>query len=154
MYISDNNTKPEHNFFVKPRLIHSVGIFFEGLQNDTNNLNMYAITQQNYSRERKKRVQGNLFSVQKGAGPSRQHERGFMNFGIVVSVLLLLFVDIVDAQRLVDFTRGILAADHESDLARRIGGNSRVCVFGDRKNFRAGFLEIANQGHVQPDVFS
>jgi hypothetical protein len=69
-----------------------------------------------------------------------------MNISVIVSAKLLLLFRREASHRLLDIALGVLAADHEADLARGIGGNSRVCVFDDGEDFFAGFLQVGDQG--------
>lgn len=48
---------------------------------------------------------------------------------------------------------GVLAADHEADLAGGIGGDGGVGVFGDGENLLAGVTEVGDEGEMQPLVF-
>ena len=77
-----------------------------------------------------------------------------MNFGIVVSAQPLFLLGRKATYRLLDVSVGVLAADHEADLARGIGGDSCVGVFDGREDFFAVFLQLGNQGEVEPLVLS
>jgi hypothetical protein len=55
---------------------------------------------------------------------------------------------------LLDITRGVLAAHHKANLARRIGRNGRVCVLGDGEDFFAGLFELRDEAQVKPLVLS
>jgi hypothetical protein len=75
-----------------------------------------------------------------------------VNIGIVVSAQLLFFLRSKGANRLLNIAVGVLAANHETDLTRRIGGDGRVSVFNSREDFFAIFLEFGDQGKVKPLV--
>ena len=72
---------------------------------------------------------------------------------VVPAEPLLLFVTPA-AQRLLDVTGRVLAADHEADLAARVGRDGRVGVLSGGEDLLAGLLEISDQGEVDPLVFS
>lgn len=69
--------------------------------------------------------------------------------GVVLAQALLFFLT-PGAEGLLDVALGILAADHEADLAGGVGRNRSVAVFDDGEDLLAGLLEGSNQGHVQP----
>lgn len=71
---------------------------------------------------------------------------------IVLANLLLLFFAPA-AKRLLEVAIGILAADHESNLAGRIGRNGGVGVFDVREDLFAICLELGYQRQVKPLVF-
>ena len=75
-----------------------------------------------------------------------------MNRLIIVPTQLILLVGIPAAHGRRDVPVFILAADHEADLARRVGGDGGVGVFDRGEDFFAGFLEIGDQGEVEPLV--
>lgn len=77
-----------------------------------------------------------------------------MDLLVVVPALLCLLLRRPTPQRFLDIDLGILAADHETDLARWIRGNSGEPVLGDREDFAAGFLNVLDQVEVEPLVFS
>lgn len=56
---------------------------------------------------------------------------------IVVAAQLLLLILWPGAQRYFNIARSILAAHHEADLARRVGGNGGVRVFDRGEHFLA-----------------
>ena len=76
-----------------------------------------------------------------------------MDFGIIVLAELLLLLRGPAAQGNANIALGILAANHEADLARRIGRYGGVGVFGNREDLLAILLELGDQGQVQPLVF-
>ena len=47
----------------------------------------------------------------------------------------------------------VLAAHHEADLARRVGGDGGVGVFDHGENFPAGLFEVGDEGEMEPLVF-
>ena len=76
-----------------------------------------------------------------------------MNLLAVVLAQLLLFLRGPRPYGLLDVSAGIFAADHETDLAARVGWDRGVSIFGDREHLLAGLLQVLNQGEVQPLVF-
>jgi hypothetical protein len=88
------------------------------------------------------------------AGEGRQNERCLVNLLAVVLALLLLFLCRPSADRLLDIAAAVLAADHETDLAGRIGRNGSVCVLGNGEDLLARLLEVDDERHVQPLVLS
>ena len=76
-----------------------------------------------------------------------------MNLLAVVFAQLLFFFGSPCPHGLLHIALGVLAADHESDLAARIGWNSGVRVLGNGKHLLTGLLKILNEGEMQPLVF-
>ena len=76
-----------------------------------------------------------------------------MDLLIVVSTQLILLLSIPAPQRRFDISVLVFAADHEADLARGIGKDGSVGVLDSREDFLAGFLEVGNEGEVEPLVF-
>jgi hypothetical protein len=76
-----------------------------------------------------------------------------VNIRVIVSAQLLLFLARPGAKGLLDVACGILAADHETDLAGGVGWDGGVGVFGDGEDFLAGLLEVGDEGEVEPLVF-
>jgi hypothetical protein len=77
-----------------------------------------------------------------------------VNLGIVVSAQLVLFLRSPLAQRLANIAVGILAADHEANLTRWVGGDGGVCVFDSWEDLLAVLLELGDQWKVEPLVLS
>lgn len=75
-----------------------------------------------------------------------------MDLGVVVLALLVLLLGGPLAQGHLDVGVGVLAADHEANLARRVGGDGGVGVLGDGKDLLAVLLELGDEGQVQPLV--
>lgn len=73
-----------------------------------------------------------------------------MDLGIIVSAKLLFFLRGPAAQRLGKVTLGILAADHEADLARRVGWDGGIGIFNVREDLLAVLLELGDQWKVEP----
>lgn len=76
-----------------------------------------------------------------------------MDLLVVIPTQLLLLFGIPLSKRNLDVTARILTADHEADLARRVGRDRRVGVFDHRKHFLAGFFELGDEREVQPLIF-
>jgi len=77
-----------------------------------------------------------------------------MDLPIIISTQFPLLLGAPMAQRGRDVAVLVLAADHEADLAGGVGGNGRVGVFDGREEFLAGFLELGDQGKVEPLVLA
>ena len=76
-----------------------------------------------------------------------------MDILVVVAAETLLLLTGPGARGLAHVAVGVLAADHEADLAGGVGGDGGVGVFGDGEDLLAGLAEVGNQGEVQPLVF-
>jgi hypothetical protein len=75
-----------------------------------------------------------------------------VNVLVVVAAETLLLLTGPSADGLTDIAGGVLAADHEADLAGGVGGNCGVGVFGDGEDLLAGLLEVGDEGQMQPLV--
>ena len=75
-----------------------------------------------------------------------------MNICIVVSAKLLLLLSRKGSQRLLNITIGVLAADHEANLAGRVGRDGGVCVLDGGEDFLTVLLELGDQWQVEPLV--
>ena len=75
-----------------------------------------------------------------------------MDVLVVVAAELLLLLGGPGAEGLTDVAVGVLAADHEANLAGGVGGDGGVGVFGDGEDLLAGLLEVGNEGKVEPLV--
>lgn len=75
-----------------------------------------------------------------------------MDVLVVVAAVLQLLLGGPGAERLADVAVGVLAADHEADLARGVGGDGGVGVLGDGEDRLAVLLELGNQVKVEPLV--
>jgi hypothetical protein len=73
---------------------------------------------------------------------------------VVVAVALILLLLGQSAERLGDVAAGLLAAHHEADLARGVGGDRGVGVLDDGEDLAAGLLEIGDELEVEPLVLS
>lgn len=76
-----------------------------------------------------------------------------MDIGVVVAAQTLLLLTRPLSQGLTDVTVRILAANHESDLTRRVGRDGGVGVFGDGEDFLASLAQVCDEREVQPLVF-
>jgi len=56
------------------------------------------------------------------------------------------------AQRDLDVAVGVFAADHEANLARRVGRDSSVGILGHREDLAAVLLELGDEREVEPLV--
>jgi hypothetical protein len=80
---------------------------------------------------------------QSNTSESWQDERSLVDLLIVVTQLLLILLR-ERAHRVLEIALGVLAANHEADLARRVGGDGCVCVFDVGKDFLAVLLELGD----------
>jgi hypothetical protein len=71
---------------------------------------------------------------------------------VIVAAETLLLLAGPAADGLAHVAGGVLAADHEADLAGGVGGDGGVGVFGDGEDLLAGLLEIGDQGKMEPLV--
>lgn len=76
-----------------------------------------------------------------------------MDLFIIVPAELLLFFKLPLPQWHLHVSAGILAADHESYLARRVRRDSGVGIFDRGEYFFATFLQVGDEAQVQPLVF-
>ena len=90
--------------------------------------------------------------LQSLGGKARQDEAGLVDLGVVVLAQLVLLLGGPLAQGHLDVGVGVLAADHEADLARRVGGDRGVGVLSDSKDLLAVLLELGDERQVQPLV--
>lgn len=74
------------------------------------------------------------------AGKVGQHEAGAVDILVVVAAELLLLLTGPGADGLADVASGVLAADHEANLAGGVGGDGGVGVLGDGEDLAAGLL--------------
>lgn len=75
-----------------------------------------------------------------------------MDIRVVVSAKLLLFLGGEASERLLNVAIGVLAADHEANLARRIGGDRGIRIFDGREDGLAVLLELGDEREVEPLV--
>ncbi len=75
-----------------------------------------------------------------------QNEAGLVDLLVVVSAQFVLLLWAPDSQGVLDVSVGIFAANHETDLTRRICGNGSVGIFNHWEDFLAFFLELGNEG--------
>lgn len=75
-----------------------------------------------------------------------------MDVCIVVAAQLLLLLLGPRPEGDLDIGVGVLAAHHEADLARRVGGDGGVGVLGHGEDLLAIFLELSDQLQVEPLV--
>jgi len=73
---------------------------------------------------------------------------------VVVAAQALLLLAGPGAQRLLDVAVGVLAADHEADLARGVGRDGGVGVLDDGEDLLAGLLQLGDERDVEPLVLS
>jgi len=73
---------------------------------------------------------------------------------VVVPAQLVFLLRGPLAEGLLDVAAGVLAADHEANLAAGIGGDGGVAVLGDGEDLLAVLLELADERHVKPLVLS
>lgn len=81
-----------------------------------------------------------------------QDEAGAVDVLVVVAAQALLLLAGPGANGLTHVAAGVLAADHEADLAGGVGGDGGVGVLGDGEDLTAGLLEVSDHGKVEPLV--
>lgn len=91
---------------------------------------------------------------QRHASKGWEDEAGLVDVRAVVSAELLLLLDCPAADWCLEIALGILAADHEADLAGWVGGDGGICVFDVGENLLAVFLELGDHCQVEPLVLS
>ena len=82
----------------------------------------------------------------------RKDERGLVDIGIVVTVDRVLLLSWEAAEWVLEVAVGILAADHEADLARWGGWDGGVSVLDVREDLLAVCLELGDQWEMKPLV--
>lgn len=75
---------------------------------------------------------------------SGQNEARLVDLGVVVLAETGLLLGGPGAQGLLNIAALLLAAHHESDLARWVGGDRRVGVLSHREDFPAVLLQLSN----------
>lgn len=75
-----------------------------------------------------------------------------MHLLAVVLEQLVLLLGGPAADGLLDVDGAVLGADHETDLAGRVGGDRGPAVLGDGEDLLALLLEVGDHAHVQPGV--
>lgn len=75
-----------------------------------------------------------------------------MNLLAVVPAQLLLLLGGPAAERLLEVLVCVLAANHEADLTRRVGGDCGVGVLDVGEDLFAVLLELGDERHVKPLV--
>lgn len=85
-------------------------------------------------------------------GKVGKDKRSLVHLGAVVPAELHLLLGGPLAEGHPEVALGVLAADHEADLARGVGGDAGVGVLGDGEDLLAVLLELGNQGEVKPLV--
>lgn len=75
------------------------------------------------------------------------------SLAVVLAQLLFLLVGPA-TKGLLEVQASILAADHEADLSRRVGGDGGVSVFDVGEDLLASLLEVGDDVEVQPLALS
>lgn len=84
----------------------------------------------------------------------RQNETGLVDICVVVLVDGIFLLWCPASEWGLDVAGGILAADHEANLAGWVGWDSGVSVFNNWEDFLAVFLQLGDQWQVEPLVLS
>jgi hypothetical protein len=95
-----------------------------------------------------------LYSSQSGTSEGWEKEASFVDVGVVVSAQLVFLLASPAAYRCFEIAIGILAADHEANLAGWVGWDSGVGIFDVREYLLAVILELGDQWEVEPLVLS
>lgn len=77
-----------------------------------------------------------------------------MDLRVVVSAQLLLLLRSPGPNGHLDVAVGVLAADHEANLSRRIGWDGSIGVLGNREDLLAVLLQVGDERQVEPLVLS
>lgn len=87
-------------------------------------------------------------------GKVGQDEAGLVHLRVVVLAVLLLLLRSPGARGHLDVAVGVLATDHEADLAAGVGRDRSVGVLDHGENLFAVLLELGDQRKVEPLVLS
>jgi hypothetical protein len=90
---------------------------------------------------------------QSSSGEGWQDEASLVDSLVVVSTKLVLFLRSPATQWLGDIALGVLAADHEADLAGWVGGDGGVGVLDGWEDLLAVGLQLGDEWEVKPLVF-
>jgi len=77
-----------------------------------------------------------------------------MHLLVVVLAVLVLLSSRPTPQGFLDVNLGVLAADHEADLARRVCGDSGETILGDGEGFTEFLQDGFDEGKMQPLAFT
>ena len=78
-------------------------------------------------------------------GKGGKDEAGLVDVGVVVPAQLALLFLAPRADGLAHVAGGVLGADHEADLARRVGRDGGVGVLGHGEDLTTVLLELGDQ---------
>lgn len=92
--------------------------------------------------------------VQNLAGKVGQDEAGAVDILAVVAAQLLLLLAGPLPEGLTEVAGGVLAADHEADLAGGVSGDGGVGILDDGEDLAAGLLQAGDEGEVEPEVLA
>jgi hypothetical protein len=90
--------------------------------------------------------------LKSNTGKGWQDETALVDLSVVVPAELVFLLRGPATQWLANIAFGVLAANHEADLARWIGGDGGVCIFNGREDLLAVLLELGDQWKVEPLV--
>ena len=99
------------------------------------------------------RHQSAFCSLQRLPCKSRQDKARLVNLLIVISTQLVLLLSIPAPQRRFDVSILVFAAHHEADLAGGIGEDGGIGILDSWEDFLAGFLEVGDEGEMEPLIF-
>lgn len=94
----------------------------------------------------------NLPSFESFLRKSGQDEACLVNLRVIVFAEFFFLLLGPGTQRYANVTFGILAAHHETDLARRVSGNGGVGVLCHREDLFAVLLELDDERQMKPLV--
>ena len=89
-------------------------------------------------------------SSQSLASKHGEHKRSLMDLLAVILAMLLLFLRSPGTEGLLKVAVGVLAANHETDLARGVRWNRGIRVLDVGENLLARLLQRSNEGHMKP----
>lgn len=87
-------------------------------------------------------------------GKVGQNKAGLVDLSVVISAQLLLLLRRPRADGNLDVSVGVLAADHEADLAGGVGRDGGIGVLDGGEDLLAVLLELGDEREVKPLVLS
>lgn len=92
--------------------------------------------------------------LQSSLGKLREDKACLVDVRVVVAAELSLLLLGPLAKGLLDVGVGVLGADHQPDLAARVGGDSGVAVLDSREQAARKAHDLLDDGEVKPDALA